>query len=50
MNMDMYVYRVTEKQDSEIPGKPGEAFEAFERSVSQHGDRRLRGACSFWRT
>ena len=29
MNMDMYVYRVTEKQDSEGSGEPGEPFEAF---------------------
>ena len=27
MNMNMYVYRVTEKQDSESPGEPGELSE-----------------------
>ena len=33
--MDMYVYRVTEKQDSEGPGKPGEPFEAFNLSEAK---------------
>ena len=49
MNMNMYVYRVTEKQDSESGGEPGEPFEAFNlsearRSASQHGGRRLKGS------
>ena len=29
MNMNMYVYRMTEKPDSESAGEPGETFEAF---------------------
>ena len=35
MNMDMYVYRVTEKQDSESVGEPGEPFEAFNLSEAK---------------
>ena len=33
--MNMYVYRVTEKQDSESPGEPGESFEAFNLSEAK---------------
>ena len=29
MNMNMYVYRMTEKPDSESADEPGETFEAF---------------------
>ena len=35
MNMDMYVYRVTEKPDSESVGEPGEPFEAFNLSEAK---------------
>ena len=35
MNMNMYVYRVTEKQDSESGGEPGEPFEAFNLSEAK---------------
>ena len=35
MNMDMYVYRVTETQDSESDGDPGEPFEAFNLSEAK---------------
>ena len=35
MNMNMYVYRVTEKQDSESVGEPGEPFEAFNLSEAK---------------
>ncbi len=35
MNMDMYVYRVTEKPDSESGGEPGEPFEAFNLSEAK---------------
>ena len=35
MNMNMYVYRVTEKQDSESPGEQGEPFEAFNLSEAK---------------
>ena len=35
MNMNMYVYRVTEKQDSESPGEPGQPFEAFNLSEAK---------------
>ena len=35
MNMNMYVYRVTEKPDSESVGEPGEPFEAFNLSEAK---------------
>ena len=35
MNMNMYVYRVTEKQDSGSDGEPGEPFEAFNLSEAK---------------
>ena len=35
MNMNMYIYRVTEKQDSESVGEPGEPFEAFNLSEAK---------------
>ena len=35
MNMNMYVYRVTEKLDSESVGEPGEPFEAFNLSEAK---------------
>ena len=35
MNMNMYVYRVAEKQDSGSPGEPGEPFEAFNLSEAK---------------
>ena len=35
MNMNMYVYRVTEKPDSESPGEQGEPFEAFNLSEAK---------------
>ena len=35
MNMNMYVYRVAEKQDSGGPGEPGEPFEAFNLSEAK---------------
>ena len=35
MNMDMYVYRVTEKPDSESVGEQGEPFEAFNLSEAK---------------
>ena len=35
MSMNMYVYRVTEKQNSESPGEPGEPFEAFNLSEAK---------------
>ena len=35
MNMNMYVYRVTEKKDPESPGEPGEPFEAFNLSEAK---------------
>ena len=35
MNMDMYVYRVAEKQDSESSGEPGEPFKAFNLSEAK---------------
>ena len=35
MNMNMYVYRVTEKQDSESAGEQGEPFEAFNLSEAK---------------
>ena len=35
MNMNMYVYRVTEKQDSETADEPGEPFEAFNLSEAK---------------
>ena len=52
MNMDMYVYRVTEKPDSESVGEPGEPFEAFNLSEAKRIStrrQRSRGACSSWR-
>ena len=35
MSMNMYVYRVTEKQDSGSDGEPGEPFEAFNLSEAK---------------
>ena len=35
MNMNMYVCRVTEKQDSENAAEPGEPFEAFNLSEAK---------------
>ena len=35
MNMNMYVYRMTEKPDSESAGEPGEPFEAFNLSEAK---------------
>ena len=35
MNMNMYVYRVTEKQDSKSDGELGEPFEAFNLSEAK---------------
>ena len=35
MNMNMDVYRVTEKPDSESVGEPGEPFEAFNLSEAK---------------
>ena len=35
MNMNMYVYRVTEKPDSESVGEPVEPFEAFNLSEAK---------------
>ena len=35
MNMNMYVYRVAEKQDSGSAGEPGEPFEAFNLSEAK---------------
>ena len=35
MNMNMYVYRVTEKPDSESTGEPGELFGAFNLSEAK---------------
>ena len=43
MNMDMYVYRVTEKQDSESGGEPGEPFEAFNLSEAKRISTRAAG-------
>ena len=52
MNMNMYVYRVAEKPDSESASEPGEPFEAFTLSEAKRIStrrRRLRGTCSSWR-
>ena len=50
MNMDMYVYRVTEKPDSESVGEPGEPFEAFNLSeakrISTRGQK-IKGSVLF---
>ncbi len=35
MNMNMYVYRMTETPDSESAGEPGEPFEAFNLSEAK---------------
>ena len=35
MNMNMYVYRMTEKPDSESVGETGEPFEAFNLSEAK---------------
>ena len=35
MNMNMYVYRMTETPDSESVGEPGEPFEAFNLSEAK---------------
>ena len=35
MNMNMYVYRVTENQNSGRSGEPGEPFEAFNLSEAK---------------
>ena len=49
MSMNMYVYRVTENQNSGRSGEPGEPFEAFNLSEAKRisrGGKRLRGAAS----
>ena len=47
MNMNMYVYRVTEKPDSESVGEPGEPFEAFNLSVQlERGEAHLNAAAA----